>query len=500
MAKREATSKSTEKRRSARRRPSLSRYPAAIAGFVLTAILLLFWGGGFYVYIMVNRSKERDLGLRLEAVGEVAAAELRREFDWSLSELAQLTLTFWPPEDFGGIYEERQLEFLEGENELWLQLRKFAEGLAQRASLHSVMIVDIHGRAIADSAGAAIPFEPFAYLDLDRYEMEMAAQDGRTWTTPYYTMRGAPEMAGVLSTAAPLDTRDYKRSYTPIMDAGGEPFAFLRLEASRAYFEEMREMRGRLLALAAVMTTLLFIVALIVRRLLANLLNAEEAISHADRLQSVATLAAGFAHEVRNPLGIIRSCAEGLVEELGEEQQDAAALAADMVEEVVRLDGLITQFLDFARPADTGSWGAVDIAETIRAVLALARKGLEEKKLAVETRLDDSAPPIWANPKSIRQVLLNLLLNAQEATDSGGRIEIETRARKNQLVVSIADTGKGIPPEVLHRVFDPFFTTKQGGTGLGLSLSRRIIEQFGGTIDIRSQAGRGATVEIRFPI
>jgi signal transduction histidine kinase len=458
-------------------RPLHSSARLAAAG-LLAGVLLLGWGSAWYVQRVVHRSKETDLGLRLEAIGRVAADGLRAQFPLAAMNLAELALDLWPPDERSRYGEERRRIFEERSAEL----HEFLVDLARQANLRRVMIVDVHERAIADSAGQAQPFEIFEYLAIDRAEMQRAALTQETQTTPYYAVRHEP----------------HKRAYAPIADEEGTVFAFIRLEASRDYFREMSGIRRRLAALSGLMTILLLIVALILIRLFRHLLHAEEAISQADRLQAVGTLAAGFAHEVRNPLGIIRSCAEGMAEEFPQ-NQEARSLARDMVEEVVRLDGLITQFLDFARPAGTGTWRPVDVGKALQAVASLARKDIEAKRLEMRLELDPDAGAVNANEKALRQVFLNILLNAKDATEPGGRITASAQKHRGRVVVSITDTGVGIPPGDLGRVFDPFFTTKQGGTGLGLALSRNIVQQFGGQIDIRSQLNRGTTVEISFP-
>jgi signal transduction histidine kinase len=348
------------------------------------------------------------------------------------------------------------------------------------------MIVDIRMQAIADSKQEAQPVKEFALLGINRAEMQRALESGTTAPTPYYEVQGKP----------------YKYSYTPLMDElTGEAFGFLRLEASPENFEQMRQLRSRLIVLSGITAALLGFVALIFHRLLRYVLGAQKAAAQADRLQSVATLAAGFAHEVRNPLGIIRSSAEGLADELAEKgDAGAIALSRDMVEEVDRLNQLITQFLDFASPTGESAWQPVNVAETLLGVLSLARKDLEAKRIDVRRDFDDSAPPIQANGKSLKQVFLNVLLNAKDATDPGGSITLSTRVRRGRLTVAFEDTGHGIAEADLKSVFDPFFTTKPSGTGLGLSISRNIIRQFNGDMEIKSQKEHGTTVEIRFPI
>ncbi len=464
------------------RRSFISPIPSRLTVALLAAALLVGFGNFWYVLQAVDESKERDLEARLAAVAQVAAYELQSTRSAPMVRLANLTLALYDP-DRGEEFLSEITFFQETHGP---QLVEFLQTLVSEGNLEQAMIVDIREQAIADSKQEEPSFEQFDLLSINRAEMQRALESGKTVPTLYYEVQGKP----------------YKYSYTPLTDEQtGEVFGFLRLMASAGHFEQMRQLRNQLVALSGVTAVLLGIVALIFHRLLRYVLGAEKAAAQADRLQSVATLAAGFAHEVRNPLGILRSSAEGLAEELAE-KEDAGAieLSRDMVGEVDRLNQLITQFLDFAGPSGESAWSPVNVSEVLLGVLSLARKDLEAKQIEVRRDFDESAPPVQANAKSLTQVFLNVLLNAKDATEPGGSITLSTRARRGRLVIAFEDTGHGISEADLKSVFDPFFTTKTSGTGLGLSISRNIIRQFNGDMEIKSQKGRGTTVEISFPV
>ncbi len=473
-----ALMKGAEVFRRARPSFSLSHTSGRLTLAVLAMVLMLLWGGGTYALFVVKASKEKELELRLETIGRIEAERLFEKINLDMLSLA--VPEKWSAADADAQAASAADDFL---NVYGRTVESFLQKVVQQGQLRRAMLVDIHRRAIADSAAQAEAFEPYAYLDIDRFEIEEAQREKDTVATPYYSVQGEP----------------YKRSYTPLQDENGRIVAFLQLEASSAYFSEMQQLPPQLISLMSIITVLILLVGLLFYRLLRFALRAEQTAAQADRLQAVGTLAAGFAHEVRNPLSILRSYAEGLADEFTDTQSDLKEMTREMVEEVLRVDSLITQFLNFARPGGMETWGEVPLKDLVESVLRLVRKELADKQLQIAATLEDALPPVWADEKALRQVLLNVLLNARDATEPQGTITVELRSRRDRVLLRIQDNGCGIEAENLERVFEPFYTTKSTGTGLGLALSRNIIEQFGGEISIKSQAGRGTVVEIALP-
>jgi signal transduction histidine kinase len=162
----------------------------------------------------------------------------------------------------------------------------------------------------------------------------------------------------------------------------------------------------------------------------------------------------------------------------------------------------ITQgLLSFARQS-TGARERVSLNRIVEEIVQLARKDMSRARVEVSLRLDESQPAIMADANAIGQVLLNLLTNARMAMPDGGEIVVETGhpADSGAARLTVRDTGSGIAPEILPKIFDPFFTTKPDGTGLGLSISHGIVQDHGGTVDVRSEPGRGATFVLTFPL
>ena len=229
----------------------------------------------------------------------------------------------------------------------------------------------------------------------------------------------------------------------------------------------------------------------------------QRAARQADKLAALGTLSAGIAHEINNPIGIITSRVEVMMLE-AESDELAAGLRKDL--EVIlrhaRRVGAITQgLLSFARQS-SGTRGPVSLNRVAEEIVQLAQKDLSRAKVAVTLKLDETLPVIEADANAIGQVLLNLLTNAQRAMPEGGEITLESGhlAAARAVRLMVRDTGAGIPPDILPKIFDPFFTTKPDGTGLGLSISHGIVQEHHGTIDVRSETGKGTTFTLTFPL
>ncbi len=244
----------------------------------------------------------------------------------------------------------------------------------------------------------------------------------------------------------------------------------------------------------------------------------EQQLIRTDKLASLGTLVAGVAHEINNPLGIIAGYAEALLDRAGDADLARVKAFEDFPEylrtihsEIFRCKGILKSLLEFARPSG-GTFREIDINELIKEVLLLLQHRTSRLKHSLALDLNRDLPKIYADAGSLRQLLMNLLLNAIYFTPEGGSIFIRTAlddgipdARfdgcPSRVRLSVTDTGAGIPGDLIARVFDPFFTTKPvgEGTGLGLTICHRIVEEHGGAIDVESEPGKGATFLITLP-
>jgi signal transduction histidine kinase len=215
----------------------------------------------------------------------------------------------------------------------------------------------------------------------------------------------------------------------------------------------------------------------------------------------IETLAAGVAHEVRNPLNSVQINLSILEQELsdlvGNRQAHVFAVLAKIAAEVKRLDDFVSEFLRFARPPKLN-------VERLPLRLLLADLAAfitpECSKKGVALSLDLGGPETArVDGFQLKQATLNLILNALHATRAGGHVVLRTSGDKRRLEVSVSDDGEGMSPEAREKAFTPFFTTREEGTGLGLPLVRRIVEQHGGSVEVSSVAGEGTTVTMVFP-
>jgi signal transduction histidine kinase len=229
----------------------------------------------------------------------------------------------------------------------------------------------------------------------------------------------------------------------------------------------------------------------------------QELLMRTHKLKAVGTLTAGVAHELNNPLNNITLTASVLQEDY-HTLSDAERLdmVRDLVVQAGRAEKIVRNLLDFARESEI-STESLDLGDLLRTTTGLAANQARICGAKIELELPEILPPLHGDKQALSQVFLNLVLNALDAVDKGGRVRISAEAdgAPGFLQVAVADNGHGIPPHVLPHIFDPFFTTKTRGrgTGLGLSVSLGIVRQHGGDIRVHSRPGRGATFTVVLP-
>jgi two-component system nitrogen regulation sensor histidine kinase GlnL len=236
-----------------------------------------------------------------------------------------------------------------------------------------------------------------------------------------------------------------------------------------------------------------------------------ESAGRGSRVEELAAVAAGLAHEIKNPLGGIKGAAQLLAEELAAASPNVDRFTTLITREVDRVSALLEQLLELTRPPRL-KLAAVNVHRVLQEVLLL-EGAAGSTDLAVRCVFDPSLPDVWADEAQLRQVFLNLTKNALEAMERAGTLTITTRmetdfhvlrdsgrGRGQFLTVEIEDTGPGIAPEDCERIFAPFFSTKSNGTGLGLAVSQRLVTQHGGLIHVESEPGRGARFRVSLPV
>jgi PAS domain S-box-containing protein len=230
-----------------------------------------------------------------------------------------------------------------------------------------------------------------------------------------------------------------------------------------------------------------------------DLKETQDRLRQTERLAELGTLASGMAHEIGTPMNVILGRAEHLLQRTDDERtRKGLEIIIGQVERITRI---MNQLLTFARrrPMDRRP---IDVRRTIVDTLDVLYERIQKNGIAVDTVFPETLPPAVADPDQISQVLLNLLVNAIHAMPDGGTLRLTLSRRDRHLALAVADTGHGIPKDVLPKVFNPFFTTKEvgKGTGLGLTVVHGIITEHGGTIEVESEPGRGTTFTLTLPI
>lgn len=238
-----------------------------------------------------------------------------------------------------------------------------------------------------------------------------------------------------------------------------------------------------------------------VRRLKENK-EIEERLREAEHLSAVGQLARSIAHEIRNPLNFINLSIDHIKDYYGpikdEQSENFKNLILSIKQEIHRLDKLVNDFLDYGRPLRLNKQ-YINVETLLRDVIEIIKAKASSEGVVIEKNLD-FLPDIFVDSELMKTCLFNVIINAFQAMPSGGMITINTEKDDGKLVITITDTGTGVPKENISKVFEPFFSTKTTGLGLGLATTKRIIEEHGGSIEFNSIEGMGSTVIIKLPL
>lgn len=223
-----------------------------------------------------------------------------------------------------------------------------------------------------------------------------------------------------------------------------------------------------------------------------------ESMKRAERLSALGQLSAGLAHEIRNPLASIAGAAGILQRNVQRERKDAECVEI-ISKECQRLNGLLTEFLDFARPR-APKYQATDLGAVVDGVMQLAAHAVGKQAVDLRQEIPPDLATVECDPELLKQVLLNLIINAVQATKNGGEVRVSAGRHNDLLWIKVRDEGCGISEADRDRIFDPFYTTKEDGTGLGLAVAHQIVDQHGGILTAEANAGKGMTFSVSLPL
>jgi signal transduction histidine kinase len=428
-----------------------SRQFILLALFLLI-VILLFNVGGWLLYDRASRYLEDQLGQRLQAIAVTSTLDVSPYLIESV--------------------QEPGAQFL---------LEDYLQQIKDNNRLEAVTLFDKEGRILVSTSGLLQYGAEDPALVLDHEAVTLATSGIPSASRLYF-----------------VDGYYLKSGYAPVADDQGDVLAILGVEASARHFQVLGNFKKTMLIIGGASLVFLMVVGLLFLKLSDSLAQTEMAVLRADALASLGRMAAHMAHEIRNPLSIIRGAVERLRVSPAVQEADRELLAF-LPEEVDRLDEIVSRYLNFAR-IEPPKLVAEDLVALVKETVAMAQRELADKGVRVEISSSSPLPPIRLDASRIKQALLNLLLNAAQAMPQGGKIHISLSQLKKQVRLDLRDTGGGIPQADLAKIFEPFYTTKEKGSGLGLAMVDKIIADHRGQISVYSQPNQGTTFSLFLPI
>jgi signal transduction histidine kinase len=313
-------------------------------------------------------------------------------------------------------------------------------------------------------------------------------------------------LAAVPPNAAPVAAGTLRAQVTLML--GGVPQGDVRVGVSTEAIDRDIEALRRSLRLKVALVAALGVALLVVGLFYSlHLIRKNRSLEHArqssERMAYRVNLGSGLAHEIRNPLNSMNMNLQMLGEELQGvpelEGGEHVEMLRSMQGEIKRIANLIDVFLQYARPA-TPRFEVKDLNEVLNGTARFLQADFRQSGVELVLDLEPLLPSVELDEGQLRQALLNILGNARQVLQAGGRVRLSSRTGMGgEIVIEIADNGPGIPPDAIDKIFEPFFSKRAGGTGLGLAIARQMVENHGGRIEVESQAGRGTTFRIRLP-
>jgi signal transduction histidine kinase len=419
-----------------------------LAGVALLAMALLSW----LSYRSVRTAMGREFERRIEGLASTAASQLSAEDVADAQRLGE--------EGPGYIALQATLEAL-----------RSTSGTANASLLDSSRTILYDARG-ADRERARSPLATLAASAVDE------AYQGRATVSPPFR----------------FESQTLRAAFAPVRGPDGSVVAVVAVEALPEHEAALAELRQRLLLSTGLIGLVLVGLAVVVFRLVRSAMTMDRRLSRAENLAAMGRLTATLAHEIKNPLAIIR----GSAQRLGKLEPEARRMADFVVEETDRLSQTVGRYLRFARGERAANEGG-DAVRALQATLDLLEGELRDRKVTLERPPGPAEAPVALDDESLKQVYLNLVLNALESMPEGGRLEVSVKEGKEMFEAVVADSGGGIPADSLREIAKPFYTTKAQGSGLGLFLSRRLLESVGGTLEIESRVGRGTRCRVTVP-
>jgi len=359
-------------------------------------------------------------------------------------------------------------------------LVNYLHDVSDAGDLLSLDILDLNGRNILESPPDSDSLE---IINLAEF---ISAQAGIVGTSPLYRS----------------DSLYLLTTFAPVFDLNDSVVAVLRAEAGYAVFRTIDNFKRNITLVSSGSVLLMVLIVVFFVMVNRRLIVAQQALLRASAISSMGEMAATIAHEIRNPLGIIKNSAERIKKKYATESEDP--VFSFISDEVDRLNSVVAGYLDFAHPAQHKQ-EEFDIKSMIQTLVEQTRTDFRDAKIDVSITATPDAGDftISADRFSLRQALLNLMLNARDAQPNGGRLNIDIariEATDGDVIkIEMTDDGSGISARDVERVFDPFYTTREKGSGLGLYVAKSVIDAHNGTIEIKPGGNGGTVVTLTLP-
>jgi signal transduction histidine kinase len=362
---------------------------------------------------------------------------------------------------------------------LWLTSR--LERIRGENDLAEVSLSDSTGVVIVSAAGRLAWGEPNVFWNTDRAAVARAQV-------------GEPAVSRLYRSG----TLYQKSAHVPVRDSWGDLVGVLTVEGSADFFDALATLRQGAILTVVVVVVVLGLLGLLLLRIQHALERARTTLLQQENLAVMGRLTAGIAHEIRNPLGIIRGAGQHL-QQLLRDREITDEVVDFIPEEVDRLDRILAGYLAFGSDS-AGQQEAVDLTALVRRTVRFAGDDLATAGVAVEVLEPLPAATVVGDPRRLQQVVLNLLLNARDAMPDGGTVHVTLRAVDGAWQLTVVDGGEGLPAGAGERIFEPFWTSKAQGSGLGLAVSRRIAREHGGELALADRHdGRGCVATLTLP-
>jgi len=427
---------------------------------IFTVLLLLAFNLGSWLFLkQMDNYLEQELEKRLTAIARLAEDSIRRQYIKNLLERNEI------------VFDYQSIE-------------PILDLLVDLKELQAAFVIDQDFRVLAEG-GTKFPIEQKrTYLQQDSVAIERAWQGN-------FSVSRIHVVAG----------NRFKNVYAPLRDVSLEVVALLVIEANADFFEILIVFKRGLIIGGLISLGLIIIFSFFISWMVTLLIRTQESLRKSEKLAAMGQMAASMAHEIRNPLGIIKSTADVLKEKYAA-RQEPDELFDYISEEVRRLNHLVNNFLSFAREPKLNPKMA-DLNQVIKKAVSAIEREIQEQQVTIDVTGVQRLDSFVFDADAIQQVLFNLLINAIQAMEQQGEIKIgltTVPGKGGQYAkMTVADTGKGILGDV-SRIFEPFYSTKSSGSGLGLAISKQIIEKHEGWIEVESRPNEGTVFRLFLPI